>query len=80
MSQTVGARLTLEVIEPADVMLQIAVAHPTQTDESLEIHGGGRRIEIVEVDIPGSRRGHCSRQKRGKSTSFTEHPFSATTL
>jgi hypothetical protein len=58
MSQTVGARLTLEVIEPADVMLQIAVAHPTQTDESLEITAEGDALEIVEVDIPGSGRVH----------------------
>ena len=41
MSQTVGARLTLEVIEPADVMLQIAVAHPTRNAESLEITAEG---------------------------------------
>ena len=66
MSQTVGARLTLEVIEPADVMLQIAVAHPTQTDESLEITAEGDALEIVEVSIPGSGRVHRFRAEKGR--------------
>src|ERR1700679_1970590 len=55
MSQTVGARLTLEVIEPADVMLQIAVAHPTHD-----------ALEIVEVDIPGSGRVHRFQAEKGR--------------
>ena len=61
MRQTVGARLTLEVIEPADVMLQIAVAHPTHDAESLEITAAGDALEIVDVDIPGFLRSFGAR-------------------
>jgi hypothetical protein len=66
MRQTVGARLTLEVIEPADVMLQIAVAHPTHDAESLEITAAGDALEIVEVDIPGSGRVHRFQAEKGR--------------
>ncbi len=66
MSQTAGARLVLEVIEPADVMLQVAVAHPTQTDESLVITAEGDALEIVEVSIPGSGRVHRFRAEKGR--------------
>ena len=66
MGQTVGARLTIEVIETADVMLQIAVAHPTQTDESLEVTAGGDAYEVVELDVPGSGRVHRFRAERGR--------------
>src|ERR1700722_6781685 len=66
MSQTIGARLTLEVIEPADVMLQIAVVPPTRNAESLEITAEGDALEIVEVDIPGSGRVHRFQAEKGR--------------
>ncbi len=58
MNQTVVARLTLDVIESADVMLQIAAAHPTHLAESLTITTDHGALEVVEVVVPGSGRVH----------------------
>jgi transglutaminase-like putative cysteine protease len=58
MHQSVVTRLTLDVIEPADVMLQIAVAHPTRTSESLSITTDSAELEVAEVVIPGAGRVH----------------------
>lgn len=66
MNQSVVARLTLDVIEPADVMLQIAVAHPTQNEESLTITTDSADLEVTEVVIPGSGRVHGFRAQTGR--------------
>ena len=66
MSRTVGAHLTLEVIEPADVMLQIAVAHPALTEESLEVNAAGDVLDVSEVDIFGSGRVHRFQAEKGR--------------
>ena len=54
MNQTVVSRLALDVIESADVMLQIAAAHPTHPAESLTITTDHGALEVAEVVIPGS--------------------------
>jgi transglutaminase-like putative cysteine protease len=66
MNQSVVARLTLDVIEPADVMLQIAVAHPTPNAESLRITAGSADLDVAEVVIPGSGRVHRFRAHKGQ--------------
>jgi transglutaminase-like putative cysteine protease len=66
MNQSVVARLTLDVIEPADVMLQIAVAHPTKNAESLSITTANSDLEVAEVVIPGSGRVHRFRAHKGQ--------------
>ena len=66
MDQNVAARLTLDVTEPADVMLQIATAHPTQTAESLAITTDTAILEAVEVVVPGSGRVHRFRAGKGR--------------
>jgi transglutaminase-like putative cysteine protease len=65
MNQSVVARLTLNVIEPADVMLQIAVAHPTPNAESLSITTESGDLEVAEVVIPGSGRVHRFQANKG---------------
>jgi transglutaminase-like putative cysteine protease len=64
--QSVAARLTLNAIEPADVMLQIAVARPTLTEEALSITTDRGAIEVTEVMIPGSGRVHRFRTEKGR--------------
>ena len=66
MNQTVAARLTLNVIEPADVMLQIAAAHPTRAAESLVITADNAVLEPVEVALPGPGRVHRFNAQRGR--------------
>lgn len=80
MHQTVGARLTLEVIEPADVMLQIAVAHRSALEEGLEITtDGGEAITPHEIDIPGSGRLHRFRAEKGRVEIAYDAAVSGTT-
>jgi transglutaminase-like putative cysteine protease len=74
MNQNVAARLALDVIEPADVMLQIAAAHRTDTVESLKVTTGGTALELAEVAVPGSGRVHRFRAERGR----VEVAYSAT--
>jgi transglutaminase-like putative cysteine protease len=66
MNQSVAARLTLDVIEPADVMLQIAAAHPTQATESLMITTDRTVLEVAEVVVPGPGRVHRFRAEKGR--------------
>jgi hypothetical protein len=66
MNQSVAARLTLEVIEAADVMLQIAAAHPTQAAETLTVTTHGGPLAVDEVVIPGSGRVHRFRAEKGR--------------
>jgi transglutaminase-like putative cysteine protease len=66
MNQSVVARLTLDVIESADVMLQIAVSHPTQHAESLSITSDSGEVAVTEVVIPGSGRVHRFRAQKGQ--------------
>jgi transglutaminase-like putative cysteine protease len=66
MNQQVNARLTLDVTEPADVMLQIAAIHPTPTAESLTITAELSDPEVTEVLIPGSGRVHRFRAEKGR--------------
>ena len=66
MNQTVAARLTLDVIEPADVMLQIAAALPTQTAELLTITTDDGVVDVAEVVVPGSGRVHRFRAEKGR--------------
>ena len=66
VDQTVAARLTLNVIEPAEVMLQIAAAHPTRDAESLTIAADGVALEAVEVAVPGPGRVHRFTAERGR--------------
>jgi transglutaminase-like putative cysteine protease len=75
MNQSVVARLTLDVIEPADVMLQIAVAHPTENAESLRITMEDAVLDVAEVVIPGSGRVHRFRANKGR----VDVEYSATT-
>jgi hypothetical protein len=65
MHQNVAVHLLLDVIEAADVMLQIAVAHPAQAAESLTVTAAGDPLEVKEVDIPGPGRVHRFRAERG---------------
>jgi transglutaminase-like putative cysteine protease len=66
MNQSVAARLTLDVIEPADVMLQIAAAHPTQATESLMITTDRTVLGVAEVVVPGPGRVHRFRAEKGR--------------
>ena len=66
MNQNVAARLTLDVIEPADVMLQIAAAHATQAAESLTITTNNAVIGAVEVAVAGPGRVHRFRAEKGR--------------
>lgn len=66
MNQTVVSRLTLDVIESADVMLQIAAAHPTRSAESLTITTDHGAVEVAEVVIPGSGRVHRFWAEKGR--------------
>jgi transglutaminase-like putative cysteine protease len=66
VNQIVAARLTLNVIEPADVMLQIAAAHPTRAAESLTITADNAVLEPVEVALPGPGRVHRFQAQRGQ--------------
>ena len=66
MNQSVVARLILDVIEPADVMLQIAVAHPTPDAESLRITTEYGDLKVAEVVIPGSGRVHRFQADKGQ--------------
>jgi transglutaminase-like putative cysteine protease len=66
VKQIVAARLTLNVIEPAEVMLQIAAAHPTRAAESLTITADNTELQAVEVVVPGPGRVHRFKAERGR--------------
>jgi Transglutaminase-like superfamily len=74
MNQSVDARLTLDVGEAADVMLQIAVASSTRDEESLSVTMEGGELDVVEVAIPDAGRVHRFRAPRGR----VEVAYSAT--
>ncbi|HUZ21730.1 MAG TPA: transglutaminase family protein [Acidimicrobiales bacterium] len=56
--RTVGARLVLEVIEPTDLMLQVAPVDPAGVTESLSVACDGAPLEADEVRIPAMARVH----------------------
>lgn len=61
------ARLTLDVIEPADVILQIAAAGTTRSTEAVSITAQvDTDLEVTEVVVPGSGRMHRFRAERGR--------------
>jgi transglutaminase-like putative cysteine protease len=66
VSQNVAARLVLDVIEPAEVMLQIACAHPMPGAESLAITSDDAVVDAVEVAVPGPGRVHRFEVGRGR--------------
>lgn len=56
--RTVGSRLVADVREPALVVLQVAVADPTNAEEALTATLDGVAVEPVEVVVPGEGRLH----------------------
>jgi transglutaminase-like putative cysteine protease len=54
----VGSRLVADVREPALVVLQVAVADPTNAEETLTATLDGVAVEPVEVVVPGEGRLH----------------------
>jgi len=64
--RTVGTRLLLDVIEPTDVMLQVAPADPAVVTESLTVARNGVPLEITEVRLPEMARVHRFFAGRGR--------------
>ena len=62
-----GARLLLEVEEPADVVLQIAVDdRGLSLDEALVVSAGDRQLEVEPVRMQGLGRAHRFRAEGGR--------------
>ncbi len=53
-----GSRLVADIREPALVVLQVAVADPTNAEETLRVALDGAAVEPVEVVVPGQGRLH----------------------
>ena len=64
----VSAHLTMDVEEPARVMVQLALADfaPMQVNETLDAFSGGLPIEIREIVVPGEGRVHTCHPPPGR--------------
>ena len=58
--------MTLDVVTPSEVLLQIAVAHPLPASESLMVTSNGAELGFEELVVPGSGRVHRFHAAEGR--------------
>jgi hypothetical protein len=71
LRRQVGARLVLQVQEPAELVLQVAVSGmPGLSDlqETLEATLDGEPLKLTEVAMPGNGRAHIATTGPGEVT------------
>jgi transglutaminase-like putative cysteine protease len=69
-TRRVGSRLEIEVQQPLEMILQLAVSGMTGAEvrESLVITHAGKQVPPREVDVPGEGRAHVLRVQPGRVT------------